>query len=199
MTTRTLFYLALAALMTGCAGSASSPSLFVLDPGTARQPMPAAAAARTQLLVAPVEIAPLLDERGIVYQTDPHRVVIANHNRWAAPLGEQLRESLAATLAGALADVQIVRGGNAGTADRYTLHTRVDQFMGHYDGHAHIAGEWQLEDPDGHTVARQRFAREVALANDGYEALVESLSSGWQATAQAIVPAISSATAARQR
>ncbi|MBS64092.1 ABC-type transport auxiliary lipoprotein family protein [Salinisphaera sp.] len=199
MKTRPLLCLATATLLAGCAGSASSPSLFVLDPGSARQPMSAAATARTQLMVAPVEIAPVLDERGIVYQTGPHRVVIANHNRWAAPLGEQLRESLIATLAEELTDIQVVRRADSATTDRYTLRTRVEQFMGHYDGQARIVGEWQLDDPEGRAVVRQPFLQEVALTNDGYEALVESLAEGWQATGQAMAPAISRATSDRSR
>jgi len=190
MKTIHLLYVAAALVLTGCAGSASSPSLFVLDTTHASSASPSKPAARAQLVVAPVQIARMLDESGIVYQTGAHRVVIANHNRWAAPLGGQLRDSLIATLDGALTDIQIVRAVEPGTTPAFVLQTRVDQFMGHYDGHARITGEWQLDDPEGQTLLRQRFTREVPLADDGYEALVESLSAGWRATALAIAPAV---------
>jgi uncharacterized lipoprotein YmbA len=69
--------------------------------------------------------------------------------------------------------------------------------MGHYDGHAHIAGHWQLMDADGATLLREPFQRRVALEEDGYDALVESLSSGWRANARELAPRIRTAMNSR--
>ena len=184
MNIRFMTCLVATALLAGCAGSASAPSLYVLDSAsTAMQPT---AASQTQLVVAPVEIAPILDERGIVYQTAPHRVVIANHNRWAAPLDSQLRDALIANLGAALPSVTVVRRAPADQASTMTLHTRVDRFMGHYGGQARIAGTWRLTSANDETLIERRFTQDVALEEDGYDALVDSLAAGWQDSAKAL-------------
>ncbi|MES1941107.1 lipoprotein YmbA [Salinisphaera sp. T5B8] len=186
MTMRYLTWLVATALLAGCAGSASAPSLYVLDSAPAARLPVSPAASQAQLVVAPVEIAPILDERGIVYQTAPHRVVIANHNRWAAPLDSQLRDALIANLGAALPGVTVVRRAPAGQASTMTLHTRVDRFMGHYDGQARIAGIWRLAGANDETLIERRFTRDVALEEDGYDALVDSLAAGWQDSAEAL-------------
>ncbi|MES1955414.1 PqiC family protein [Salinisphaera hydrothermalis] len=176
------------ALVAGCATTANSPSLFVLDssPGTAdAAPQPGA----PTLMVAPVSTASYLDQGGLVYQTGPHKVVIANDNRWASSLSGQLTDDLYATLDQRLGGINVVRA-NSHQHDVYQLQTHVDQFLGHYDGNAHIAGRWTLIGPNGDTLAARAFTRRVPLKSDGYPALVSSLSSGWHAIGRDMAPAL---------
>ena len=188
--------LALCAVLatTGCASSANAPAMFLLDRDRPAEP---ASADRSQgvLVIAPVRLSPYLDESGIVYQTSAHRVAIANNNRWAAPLAGQLREALEAELTAALPRLQVQLQADAAETSRPILRlaTRVDAFMGHYDGHAHIAGQWRIVDAQGNTVVRERFERREPLANDGYDALVESLSNAWRASARDLAPRIQAA------
>ncbi|MES1926365.1 ABC-type transport auxiliary lipoprotein family protein [Salinisphaera sp. T31B1] len=167
--------------LTGCAGSANTPSMFLLDSGDAGAGAQRIAA--PVLIVDPVTVASFLDENGIVYQTGPHRVVMANNNRWASPLAGQLTGGLYNALVARLDDVSVQRGGHASSAQAWHLTTHVDQFMGHYDGQAHIGGRWALVGPDGQTAAGRRFERRIPLSSDGYDALVDSLSRGWRQTA----------------
>lgn len=176
------------ALIAGCATTTNSPSLFVLDSGSA----PATTAPRPgapTLMVAPVSTASYLDQGGLVYQTGPHKVVIANDNRWASSLSGQLTDDLYATLEQRLSGINVVRASSH-QHGVYQLRTRVDQFLGHYDGKAHIAGRWTLVGPDGETLAGRAFTRRVPLKTDGYPALVNSLSSGWHAIGRSMAPAL---------
>lgn len=178
-------------LLAGCATTPSSPSLFVLDAGASAPdttPQPGA----PTLMIAPVAAASYLDQGGIVYQTGPHKVVIANDNRWASSLSGQLTDDLYTTLARRLPGVNVVRA-NGNQQGLYQLQTRVDQFLGHYDGKAHIAGRWTLVGPNGKTLAGRAFEKTVALPADGYPALVNSLSSGWQDIARGMRPALAGA------
>jgi hypothetical protein len=180
-------------LLAGCAGNATAPSLFLLDNGQPAEPIRAASTATPVVVIDTVAVAPYLDASGIVYQTKPHQVVLANNNRWASPLPAQLTDGLYTALQARLGRVSIQRPARNAPADALHLVTRVEQFMGHYDGHAHIAGEWQLVGAAGTPLASGRIDQQVALDNDGYNALVEALSSGWQAAAEGMAPALGDA------
>jgi uncharacterized lipoprotein YmbA len=184
-------------LLAGCAGNPGAPALFMLAANPAATP---AAPVKNQpvLAVDAVWIAPYLDAGGIVYQTGPNRIVIADHNRWAAPLSAQLTNGLYATLSRRLSKVSIQKSPIATGGAAYHLHTVVDTFQGRYDGNAHIAGQWSLLDARGNAIAGRAFERKVPLATDGYPALVASLSKGWRQTSAAIATAIARTLAKRQ-
>lgn len=190
-----VFLLTGALLVAGCAGNATAPSMFVLDTGQASEPSTPAAA--PVVVVDDVDVARYLDEGSIVYQTAPHRVVLANNNRWASPLATQLTDGLRAALTHTVRDASIHGPRRNAPADALHLVTQVDEFMGHYDGYAHIAGQWQLMDASGQRVAGRRFEQRIALRDDGYDALVGSLSRGWQKTARDLGQALSATLAQR--
>ena len=184
-------------LSIGCAitGSSSSPSLFLLDDAPDNSAASSATAAhgadRPVLHLAAVQVAPYLDQGGIVYQTAAHRVVVANNNRWASPLAGQLTGGLYTRLSDDLTKLNVERGNAAGAG--YVLRTYVDSFLGHYDGSAHVSGRWALLDADGKTVLREQFSRRVELGKNGYPALVSSLARGWQQVADGLALRIHSA------
>ncbi|AWN14642.1 membrane integrity-associated transporter subunit PqiC [Salinisphaera sp. LB1] len=183
--------------LTGCATTQRSPSLFVLDAGASASdttPQPGA----PTLMIAPVTTASYLDQGGIVYQTGPHKVVIANNNRWASSLSRQLTDDLYATLNQRLAGVNVVPASGDQNG-RFRLQTHVDQFLGHYDGAAHIAGRWTLVGPKGKILDGHAFEKTVPLAGDGYPALVDSLSRGWQDIARGMVRALTDKLASAPR
>lgn len=191
---RVLIVLSLGALA-GCASgpTADDSAAFMLDDGPASAPARAPADAPV-LVVRPVHTAGYLDQGGIVYRIAPYRVVIANDHRWAAPLTNQLTDTLYNVLGARLNHAAVVRTPGRDGA-QYTLATRVERFYGSHDGEAHIAGEWQLEGPTGRTLRRGHFSRHVALPKDGYPALVASLSAGWQDVASAMAAPIAAALA----
>ncbi|MFW6345979.1 MAG: PqiC family protein, partial [Halomonas sp.] len=71
---------------------------------------------------------------------------------------------------------------------RLTL--EVDRFQGRHDGLAVIGGRWRLEAADGTLLAMDGLRAEVALAADGYPALVRALGQGWDAVADDLAEAI---------
>lgn len=177
------------AILAGCATPSSSSSLYVLGDNSTAAPDHSPQPGAPTLRIAPVTTAAYLDQSGIVYQTGPHRVVVAHNHRWASPISKQLTDTLYSTLDQQLSNINVVRASDE-QQDSYRLRTRIEQFSGHYDGNAHIAGRWTLVAPDGQTLASHAFNRGVPLKNDGYPALVTSLSSGWQSIGHAMARTI---------
>ena len=178
------------AFLAGCASAPDAgTSLFVLDDG----PAPAAGTPidnAPTLAVGQVAVADYLNQGGIVFQTAPYKVVIANNNRWAAPLAGQLTDTLYNVISQRLRNVNVQRGKARGDS-AYELITRVEKFYGSEDGQAHIAGVWMLRNDQGALLRRENFQRDVDLDQDGYPALVDKLSQGWLEVAAGMAPPLS--------
>ena len=182
-------------LVAGCASAPGDSALFVLDDGpvpASGAPMPGA----PTLSVKPVMIADYLNQGGIVFQSAPYKVVIANNNRWAAPLAGQLTDTLYNVLSRRLRQINVQRGRARGDT-AFALVTRVEKFYGSHDGQAHVAGVWQLVDDQGTPLRRENFDQAIALDQDGYGELVAKLSEGWQRIAADMSPPIAASLSQR--
>lgn len=189
------FALAVTLVLGACASTGGSPALFVLDDSQTPATNTHTPGAPT-LLIDPVSVAPYLDQGGIVYQSAPHRIVIADNNRWAAPLPGALTDNLDTRLGNRLQGVDLIRTTTHHRRN-YTLQTRVDEFGGHFDGQSHIAGQWRLMSPDGDTLLTRSFEQRIPLDQDGYPALVASLSKGWHKVADDMAPVLQTTVTAQ--
>ncbi|WP_035345890.1 MULTISPECIES: membrane integrity-associated transporter subunit PqiC [Dickeya] len=143
-----------------------------------------------QLWVAPVMLADALAGNGLVFQTSPVRYTMATNNLWASPLDQQLQQALVTSLRSGLAGWHVFTSGPV-TKNTASLRVNVTAFQGRFDGHAVIQGEWVLQ--DNQRVITQPFAQEVALRDDGYDALVGALATGWQQVAQSVLRQVKTA------
>ncbi|ERS83435.1 MULTISPECIES: PqiC family protein [unclassified Halomonas] len=183
-----LMALPLAAL-TGCASSTPAPERYTLP--AVEVTAAGGAEAAHELRLAPPRLAHYLDVEGIVMQVDDITLVEANGHQWAEALSAQLQRGLRDRLAARLPDTRVVleRPGQA-EGDSLRLALEIDRFQGRHDGLAVIGGRWRLEDADGTLLAMQGLAAEMALAADGYPALVRALGQGWDAVADELATAI---------
>ncbi len=192
--TQRLTRLALGPLMlvlSACASNGQpSAGLYLLDQDAPAPTEAPRTPVQSSLTVAQVELAPYLAGDGIVYQTDPNRIVSARNNRWAAPLAGQLTDGLHTSLSRGLPGSDVRRPSGRSAQSAYRLVTRIDRFQGHYDGTAQVAGTWALFTPDGALINQRRFKRSVALQTDGYPALVRALSRGWREIRQAMTATV---------
>lgn len=95
--TSLIFCLA-AAILAGCA-STSSTQFYTLSPSAAQ---PAAQASVWAVSVGPVSVPAAVDRPQIVLQNGPNQVFIAEFDRWAAPLRQDIARIVAENLAGML-------------------------------------------------------------------------------------------------
>lgn len=119
-----------------------------------------------------LEVAPYLDQPGVVVETEAHTVRAARHHLWAEPLEEGLRRLLRAEVSRALeVDVE-------GDPDRRSLwdcavDVRIDQLHGTLDGKARLVARWRLDHRSEDEPAQVfRLVRTAPLASGGYPGLV---------------------------
>ena len=129
------------------------------------------------ILLAPVTLDSLLENRGIVYQTSATETIVARQHFWAQSLSTQLSNRLLAGLRRGQSVYWIVHSNpqiNTPAAARLLVSFR--RFNGSYEGNAQVAGEWTLLNGQGNLLKSQPFSYQEPLDGDGYTALVDALS-----------------------
>ncbi|SNY53374.1 hypothetical protein SAMN06297280_2391 [Arsukibacterium tuosuense] len=131
--------------------------------------------AKTQLQLQPVKVANYLNGAGLVMERSDVELVIASRNLWADALDQQLYRLLAEQLQARLPAFQLAPASGAGDLQ---LQLTVDRFHAQANGVAIISGHYTLGSGGKH--ATQAFSYQQPLTADGYPALVNALSLGWQ-------------------
>lgn len=176
--------------LAGCASLAGPPATRYALPEPPAAPAPTGAEAERVLTLRPLRLAAFLDVEGIVVQLDDITVHEASGHRWAEPLGRQLERGLRDRLAAALPATRVRLADEDGAAGDLALRLAVERFQGRPDGHALVAGRWQLRDTEGALLAAAPFRVATPLARDGYPALVRALGRGWDAVARELAEAL---------
>ncbi|MGA8120633.1 membrane integrity-associated transporter subunit PqiC [Rouxiella badensis] len=141
------------------------------------------AAQKPKLWISQVSVADFLGTSGLVYQTNDVQYVMAANNLWASPLDQQLQQTLQ-TYLGRNLPGWVVSGQQASDGNQEQLSVNVTGFHGRYDGKAVISGTWTLT-RDGQ-VSQHNFNIELKQNQDGYDALVRTLATGWEQEANSI-------------
>ncbi|MFU2316772.1 membrane integrity-associated transporter subunit PqiC [Rahnella sp. PCH160] len=139
------------------------------------------------LWVERVSVADYLAGTGLVYQTNDVQYTLTQNNLWASPLDQQLQQSLVTYLRRDLPGF-LVSSQAASTDEQDVLSVNVTGFHGRYDGIVVVSGSWTLTH-GGQTVQRD-FALNLKQNEDGYDALVRTLATGWQQEAGQIASQI---------
>lgn len=118
--------------------------------------------------VGTVDIAPYLNQLGLVMETGDGEMHVASQNLWAEPVYDSVRSYL-------LTEIALTKGQELLpaklTQDTTVVNIRIDQLHGTVDGNAKILAYWWLTDKDN-VVAIYRFSETQPLEADGYTALV---------------------------
>lgn len=179
----------LAALALSACSSTIDTTYYQLPSGAASMHVSSssqAASPQPTLWVQQVTVPDYLAGNGLVYQTSDVKYVIAANNLWASPLDQQLQQTLITNLSKALPE-RLVSGSPLGE-QHDTLNVTVTGFQGRYDGQAIISGEWTLEHQG--RLTKHAFNLMLPQNEDGYDALVRTLSTGWQQAAQQIASSV---------
>jgi len=164
------------ALLAGCslaACSASPPTrYYTLQSEAATGPLPpaissAAATTANQLVVRlePVVIPPELDRLELVSRSGPYRVRIADTERWAAPLDEQIRRVLSDDLAVRLPPHLLADPNEpAGNDPRRLLSVDIAEFYADDACATTLRAAWSLRSPSGDSERGSAQLRQPAAA-----------------------------------
>lgn len=163
-----LFFVLLVGLVSGCASQPIEPTYYLLRSG---QPLPSGALQPSAAFaLGAVEIAPYLDQPGLVMETENGQTRPANHHLWAEPVFDGVRNFLATEIAQANGQELLPAKQSAAAT---VVNIRIDQLHGTLDGHANIVAYWSLV-KDDKVIALNRFTESQTLAASGYQALVDA-------------------------
>lgn len=160
--------LLLVVLLTGCAGKPIEPSYYLMRSDhnlDSRQLNPS-----QDFAMGTVVIASYIDQQGLLMETRDGAIRAAQHNLWAEPVYEGVRNQILVAINRAKGEVLLPANLNR---DAIVLDIRLDQLHGTYDGKAKLLAHWWLR-RDKEVLAVYQFAEEQTLASEGYAALVDA-------------------------
>lgn len=174
---RTCILAAVALLLSGCASSPSSRfyTLTPLSPQETKQSFPAANA--VSVSIAPVEIPDYLERPQIVTRDGHNELNLAEFDRWAGSLSENISAVLAENLGLLLGSdrVYVYPLMRAENAD-YAVAMRILRLDGTLGDRVLLKAQWTLSSgPDKKDVARRISTFTERLNDKGYQAMVAAV------------------------
>lgn len=159
-------------ILAACATTTAPPQEYLLRP-----PFEAAAVTGEQpagITLGRVQVAPYLDQRGIVLETGEHRIEVARDHLWAEPLSQSLRQMLRSGLERA-SDRSVVDAQRTSADGGVVIDVNVDRLHGSLQGEVVLDAGWLLRDAStGRVLGRYRLARSTLTDRPGYDALVQA-------------------------
>jgi uncharacterized protein len=165
----------LAALVTGCAGS--PPARYYLLSPLPQDKDDVPGSDRPAIVVGPVRLPSHLERPQIATRTGKNELHLAEFDRWAEPLEENLARVVAEGLSSLVGSGNVaVFPWRGGTAD-YQVTVDVTRFEGTLDGTATIGGRWTVLTGDGRkALVTRRFVFEERVTTEDYASLVAAYS-----------------------
>jgi uncharacterized lipoprotein YmbA len=114
----------------------------------------------------------------IVYRTSPYQLEFARYSKWDSPPAEMVKESFRKALTG-MGSFKEVKASNFVPPTFYSLEIDLTRFERSEDARgsfAELSFDLVLLSPDGKTVYRGSFKKEIKLVDRGFASLAEALS-----------------------
>jgi hypothetical protein len=135
-----------------------------------------------------VTLPPWADRTEMLLNTSAGEVIVLEHERWAAPLADLVRQTLALDIERRRADMRVAdREVNHSNAPTINITVDVVQMSVHRGERARIEARWRIHDPRTgmDTVGGGEFT--AALAGEGYASVPQALSECLGALADRLV------------
>ena len=182
---------ALLVVLGGCLGGGSPPSRFyLLSPLPA--PETAAAASGVAIGVGPVAIPEYLNRGQIVTRAGENQLELAEFDRWAEPLQNNLSRVLVLNLSTLLSTDRVaLHPWNRSTPMDYQVIVDVGRFEAGTAGATSLLARWSIVDSADRKILRMRKSSfSEPIADGGYQATVASMSRAVAALSREIAGAI---------
>ena len=161
------FAFALATTLVACS---SAPTHFYTLLPPAEPATAAAAPAAFAIAVEPVGVPAEVDQVQWLVRTGPGQVAVLDNERWAAPLGDELRAAFADELTRQLGARDVYKAANPAGVPVYRVQMEVRRFESAAGGYALIAADWSVARREG-GATMQCHSRVSQPVEAGYAAL----------------------------
>lgn len=161
-------------LLSACA-SRQPDHFYVLHPDP-QSPVEGTTGATVQVMLS-VSLPSLVDRAEIVLNTGADRVIVLEHERWAAPLTDLVAQTLAEDMERRRHDL-LIAGPGASPAGSPVLKVAVDivQMTARRGALTSIVTHWRILDSRTGVQATGGQEFSAALGGDGYAAIAQALS-----------------------
>ena len=137
------------------------------------------------LAIAPVRVASYLNGSGLVVQQSTVEFSIARQHLWTDSLEQQLQRQLTEYLLTSVPKLTLLPLTSPQVA---VLRLDIDRVYADGDGQAVVSGRYSIS--DAQRVQTEPFLYQIPLAAEGYPAMVNALSLGWQQLLQDVTLAV---------
>ena len=163
------FACALAATLVACS---SAPTHFYTLLPPAQPAAAAAAPAAFAIAVEPVGVPAEVDQVQWLVRTGPGQMALLDNERWAAPLGDELRAAFAEELTHQLGARDVYKATNSAGIPVYRIQIEVRRFESAAGGYALIEADWTVARREGASgLTMQCHSRVSQPVEPGYAAL----------------------------
>lgn len=174
----------LSVLVTGCGrplgGSATPSRFYVLTPVTAPVPVESTSTKKRSptIGVALVELPDHLKREEIVTRPTENRVDLADFDRWAGQLGDNISNVLALNLSNWVpSDRVIVLGSSRSVTFTYRVNVDIATFEQVPSGDVKLIAVWQIFRGDGNRLlTMQKADISTPVTSTGYDAITAAMS-----------------------
>jgi hypothetical protein len=170
---RRMASLAFCAAVAGCAGQADHFYALSVIPRTSRPPT----ASFATHVVLHVSIPDTLDRREMVVDEAGDRILVLEHERWAAPLSDIVTQTLARDIEQRRPDV-LVAGRDFDQASLKLVHIKVDlvRMSANRGGSAALEAHWRIIDPAAQADLLGGETFTAPIAGDDYASVARAFS-----------------------
>ena len=192
----------LSVAVASCVGSSRPSRFYTLAPVDVR-PAASGTGARATLAVGPVAIPDYLDRHPIVTRKGANELVVADFDRWAGSLQDEITRSLVAILADRLSSRNIAVSGWSSaslvpTATGYRAAVTFSRFDGVLGDTVVLSGRWELlAERDGASAGPARVSEATVIEKvdgAGYDALVAAMGRAVARFGEAMADAVAATT-----
>ncbi len=166
--TMKLVTITLGLLLTACSGTPVDNHYYLLRaeaPAHSRDLTPS-----TRFAMGSVNVAPYIDQSGLILEVGPGEIRPARHHQWAEPMAGALNNFLLVEVSRAVKEDVFPE---AASDAPLVYSVRIDQLHGTLDGDALLVAFWWIQ-RSGQEFVSYQFTETRALAEDGYPALADA-------------------------
>jgi uncharacterized lipoprotein YmbA len=160
---------ALAFIATVVAGCASAPARFYTLSSTAKAE--GTPAANYAVLIEPISVPAEVDRPQFTVQTGPNRVQIAEFDRWAAPLNENIARTIAGDLVTLLGTPRVATGALSNFDPAYRVALDIQRFDSVPNKSVLIEAVWVARRTAGGAARSGRTVASEPVQGDNFDAL----------------------------